>query len=121
MFLATGQELADKLNLIDTIELLGIAYHFDKEIGDILDQIYNENSNFEDNGNNDVCTCALQFQLLRQHGYNITLKNFRKFLDGNVKFKESLASDVLGLLSLYEASHVAFPYKSDIPRAIWNL
>ncbi|KAF3656172.1 hypothetical protein FXO38_14300 [Capsicum annuum] len=73
MLLATGQELADKLNLIDTIELLGIAYHFDKEIDDILDQIYNENSNFEDNGNNDVCTCALQFQLLRQHGYNITL------------------------------------------------
>ncbi|KAM3304189.1 hypothetical protein P3S67_015221 [Capsicum chacoense] len=108
MLSATGQELADKLNLIDTIELLGIAYHFDNEIDDILDQIYNENSNFEDNGNNDVCTCALQFQLLRQHGYNITLSKslFKKFLDGNVKFKESLASDVLGLLSLYEASHV---------------
>ncbi|KAM3282965.1 hypothetical protein P3S67_026610 [Capsicum chacoense] len=39
-------------------------------------------------------------------GYNISLKIFNKFLDENGKLKESLASDVLGLLSLYEASHV---------------
>ncbi|CAN4114380.1 unnamed protein product [Withania somnifera] len=106
MLLATGQELAAKLNLIDIIERLGIAYHFDKEINDILGQIYNENYDFEGDDHNDLCTCALQFRLLRQHGYNISLKIFSKFLNGNGKLKESLASDVLGLLSLYEASHV---------------
>ncbi|PHT29879.1 5-epi-aristolochene synthase 2 [Capsicum baccatum] len=58
---------------------------------------------------NDLCTFALQFRLFRQHGYTISpskSKIFNKFQDGNGKFKESLASDVLGLLSLYEASHV---------------
>ncbi|MCE0482203.1 hypothetical protein HAX54_040704 [Datura stramonium] len=107
MLLAThGRELAKTLNLIDVIERLGIAYHFEKEINDILKQIYNENSNFEGDDYNDLCTCALQFRLLRQHGYTISLKIFSKFQDGNGKLKESLASDVLGLLSLYEASHV---------------
>ncbi|MCD7459556.1 hypothetical protein HAX54_041292 [Datura stramonium] len=106
MLLATGRKLVETLDLIDVIERLGIAYHFEKEIDNILEQIYNENSNFEDNDYNDLYTCALQFRLLRQHGYNISLKIFNKFQDGNGKLKESLASDVLGLLSLYEASHV---------------
>ncbi|XP_070030220.1 5-epi-aristolochene synthase 2-like [Nicotiana sylvestris] len=67
MLLATGSKLADTLNLIDTIERLGIAYHFEKEIDEILDQIYNQNSTFDD-----LCTSALQFRLLRQHGFNIS-------------------------------------------------
>nr|XP_009766331.1 PREDICTED: 5-epi-aristolochene synthase 2-like [Nicotiana sylvestris] len=72
MLLATGSKLADTLNLIDTIERLGIAYHFEKEIDEILDQIYNQNSTFDD-----LCTSALQFRLLRQHGFNIS---FNKIL-----------------------------------------
>uniref|UniRef100_A0A1S3X3E3 5-epiaristolochene synthase n=1 Tax=Nicotiana tabacum TaxID=4097 RepID=A0A1S3X3E3_TOBAC len=41
------------------------------------------------------------------HGYHGTQKEiFSKFQDENGKFKESLASDVLGLLNLYEASHI---------------
>jgi len=71
MLLATGRKLADTLNLIDTIERLGISYHFEKEIDDILDQIYNQNSNC-----NDLCTSALQFRLLRQHGFNISPGKF---------------------------------------------
>ncbi|KAM3201074.1 hypothetical protein P3L10_033437 [Capsicum annuum] len=108
MLLATGKKLEETLNLIDVIERFGIAYHFEKEINEILDRIYNENSSLEgdDNNNDDLCTCALQFRLLRQHGYKISLKIFSKFLDRNGKLKESLASDVLGLLSLYVASHV---------------
>ncbi|KAL3323727.1 hypothetical protein AABB24_038069 [Solanum stoloniferum] len=104
----SGKKLVEKLNFIDVIERLGIAYHYEKEIDDILYRIYNENSKFEGDEYNDLCICALQFRLLRQHGYNISLKIFSKFQDGNGKFKESHASDddVLGLLSLYEASHV---------------
>ncbi|KAF3674642.1 5-epi-aristolochene synthase 3 [Capsicum annuum] len=37
--------------------------------------------------------------IIMQHGYNISI-------NGKGKFEESHASDVLGLLSLYEASHV---------------
>nr|XP_009762843.1 PREDICTED: 5-epi-aristolochene synthase-like [Nicotiana sylvestris] len=67
MLLATGMKLADTLNLIDIIEHLGISYHFEKEIDEILDQIYNQNSNCDD-----LCTFPLQFRLLRQHGFNIS-------------------------------------------------
>ncbi|PHT65193.1 5-epiaristolochene synthase [Capsicum annuum] len=106
MLLATGRKLTETLNLIDVIERLGIAYHFVKEIDEILDRIYNENGKFEGDEYNDLCIFALQFRLLRQHGYNISPKIFSQFQDENGKFKKSLASDVLGLLSLYEASHV---------------
>ncbi|KAL3323731.1 hypothetical protein AABB24_038072 [Solanum stoloniferum] len=103
----TGRKLVEKLNFIDVIEHLGIAYHFEKEIDDILNRIYNEDSKFVGDEYNDLCICALQFRLLWQHGYNISLKIFSKFQDESGKFKESFASDdVLGLLSLYEASHV---------------
>ncbi|XP_049379108.1 probable 5-epi-aristolochene synthase 4 [Solanum stenotomum] len=103
-----GRKLAETLNLIDVVQRLGIAYHFEKEIDEILDRIYNENANFEGDDYSDLSTFALQFRLLRQHGYNISPDFFSKFQDGNGKFKESRASDddVLGLLSLYEASHV---------------
>ncbi|XP_009794139.1 vetispiradiene synthase 3-like [Nicotiana sylvestris] len=106
MLLATGQKLDETMNLIDVIERLGIGYHFEKEIDEILEHIYNENTNFEGDDYNDLCTSALQFRLFRQHGYNISPEIFSKFQDENGKFKESLASDVLGLLSLYEASYV---------------
>ncbi|XP_049372070.1 vetispiradiene synthase 2-like [Solanum verrucosum] len=103
-----GRKLAETLNLIDVVQRLGIAYHFEKEIDEILDRIYTENANFEGDDYSDLSTFALQFRLLRQHGYNISPDFFSKFQDGNGKFKESRASDddVLGLLSLYEASHV---------------
>uniref|UniRef100_M1D2F6 5-epiaristolochene synthase n=1 Tax=Solanum tuberosum TaxID=4113 RepID=M1D2F6_SOLTU len=136
----TGRKLVEKLNVIDVIERLGIAYHYEKEIDDILYGIYNENANFEGDDCSDLSTFALQFRLLRQHGYNISpgksimeyafdvvynrcmfersliacvlpLKKtefFSKFQDGNGNFKVSRSSDddVLGFLSLYEASHV---------------
>jgi len=72
----TGKKLVEKLNFIDVIERLGIAYHYEKEIDDILYRIYNENSKFEGDEYNDLCICALQFRLLRQHGYNISLSKY---------------------------------------------
>ncbi|CAN4110870.1 unnamed protein product [Withania somnifera] len=103
---ACGKTLAEKLNLIDTVERLGLAYHFEKQIEDILDQIYKADPNFEAHEYNDLNTISVQFRILRQHGYNISPKIFSRFQDANSKFKESLSNDRRGLLNLYEASYV---------------
>ncbi|KAK6138514.1 hypothetical protein DH2020_027743 [Rehmannia glutinosa] len=58
---ATSIEL---IKLIDTVERLGLAYHFETEIEEKLEQIYN----FHDEAENyDLFTTALRFRLLRQH------------------------------------------------------
>lgn len=55
-----------EMELIDALQRLGVAYHFEKEIDEILNQIYNANIESED-----LHAVALCFRLLRQHGYNI--------------------------------------------------
>ncbi|MCD7449961.1 Vetispiradiene synthase 1 [Datura stramonium] len=86
---ACERTLVEKLNLTDIVERLGIAYHFEKQIEDMLDQIYNADPNFEAHEYDDLTTLSVQFRILRQHGYNI-----------------SPSSDPRSLLNLYEASHV---------------
>ncbi|XP_059311810.1 vetispiradiene synthase 3 [Lycium ferocissimum] len=106
MSASAGKTLVEKLNLIDIVERLGIAYHFEKQIEDMLDQIYNVDPNFKGHEYNDLRILSLHFRLLRQHGYNISPQIFSRFQDANGKFKESLSDNIKGLLKLYEASHV---------------
>jgi len=59
----------DRLGFIDAIERLGVAYHFEEEIGIILQEfhdIYNQkNGLYED----DLYYVSLRFRLSRQHGF----------------------------------------------------
>jgi (-)-germacrene D synthase len=59
-------------NLIDSIQRLGLYYHFEHGIGELLRQIHN---NYVVNGtitlNEDLHSIALVFRLLRQQGYHI--------------------------------------------------
>ncbi|MCD7459559.1 hypothetical protein HAX54_041295 [Datura stramonium] len=67
---------------------------------------------------NDLCTPHFQFRLLVCNMVTTSLQKteiFSKFLDDKGKFKESLASDILGLLNLYEASHMEYQMKIDRP------
>ncbi|KAK4482528.1 hypothetical protein RD792_009687 [Penstemon davidsonii] len=101
--LETKMVQAEAMNLIDTLERLGISYHFENEIEEKLQQFFNLNTDYE---SYDLYTVALHFRLFRQHGHRISSEIFSKFLDGNGKFQEELKSDVKGLLSLYEASYL---------------
>ncbi|KAF5185035.1 Myrcene synthase protein [Thalictrum thalictroides] len=95
-----------KLELIDAIERLGVAYHFEAEISGVLDNVI---SNVRQRlSENDLHTTALQFRLLRKHGYNIPEDIFEAFQDEMDNFKACLSEDVKGMLSLYEASHLGF-------------
>ncbi|KAK3010784.1 hypothetical protein RJ639_011310 [Escallonia herrerae] len=96
-----------KLELIDTVQRLGLKYHFEKEIKKALDSVYNNDSNnawFDDS----LYATALRFRLLRQHGYDVPQGVFERFMDDKDSFKAALCGDVKGLLSLYEASFFGF-------------
>ncbi|KAJ7981634.1 (-)-germacrene D synthase [Quillaja saponaria] len=91
----------EKLEFIDAIQRLGVSYHFEKEIDNILLQIYKS-----ENENHDLYHVALRFRLLRKQGYKISCDVFNKFVDKEGNFKNSLTTDLQGMLSLYEASHM---------------
>ncbi|XP_042060897.1 (-)-5-epieremophilene synthase STPS3-like [Salvia splendens] len=99
-------KMIDTMNLIDTIERLGIAYHFENEIEEILQHYFHLNTNYQDDEVYDLYTVSLHFRLFRQHGHPIPSEIFGKWLDVDGKFEESLKSDAKGLLSLYEASYL---------------
>ncbi|XP_051125075.1 germacrene A synthase-like [Andrographis paniculata] len=101
----TDQDMGmmDAMNLIDTLERLGIAYHFENEISEKLREIYDL---LDTDKYCDLYTTALHFRILRQHGYHISCDIFLKWLDGNGKFQESIKNDIRGLLALYEATHL---------------
>ncbi|KAK3427101.1 hypothetical protein EUGRSUZ_F03412 [Eucalyptus grandis] len=100
---------SQKLNLIDRIQRLGLADHFEHEIDEQLEQIHRSYFAFhcEDNNNN-LHTIALLFRLLRQQGYNISCEIFNRFKDNEGNFSKSIIADVQGLLSLYEACHLSY-------------
>ena len=51
-------------NLIDSMQRLGVAYHFEKEIEEVI-------SLQRPDAINDLYTTALQFRILREHGFPI--------------------------------------------------
>lgn len=95
----------EKMNLINLLVRLGLSYHFEDEIDEQLDGIFSAHANY-DGYDYDLYTVALHFRVLRQHGYKIPCDVFNKFQDNNGKFKKILESDVKGMLSLYEATHL---------------
>ncbi|KAF8026087.1 hypothetical protein BT93_F2792 [Corymbia citriodora subsp. variegata] len=99
---------SQKLDLIDQIQRLGIAYHFQDVIDEQLEQIHKSYFEFNDGDHlcDDLHMVALLFRLLRQRGYRISREIFEKFKDSEGNFRESLAADVGGMLSLYEACHL---------------
>ncbi|KAF4356560.1 hypothetical protein F8388_006304 [Cannabis sativa] len=90
-----------QLELIDVMQRLGISYHFENEINDILKDIYNNNNVC--NTNKNVYANSLEFRLLRQHGYPVSQEIFSTCKDERGNFMVS-SNDIKGMLSLYEAS-----------------
>ncbi|KAL7139204.1 hypothetical protein ABFS83_09G034800 [Erythranthe nasuta] len=109
MIISGDSKLSEKLVLIDTVERLGLSYHFENEIQEQLTLAFNGHFEFEPKENDDLFIIALQFRLLRQHALDAPSSIFKRFTENNGEFKNSLVGsneDVKGLLSLYEASYL---------------
>ncbi|KAJ6893299.1 (3S,6E)-nerolidol synthase 1-like [Populus alba x Populus x berolinensis] len=100
-----GEEPIQGLAMIDAIQRLSIDYHFQEEIDSILTRqsmllstIHSDNNLYE---------VALRFRLLRQQGYHVSAGVFDNFKDNEGRFKQKLSGDIMGLVSLYEASQLS--------------
>ncbi|KDO66458.1 hypothetical protein CISIN_1g038158mg [Citrus sinensis] len=86
-----------QLELIDTLQGLGLAYHFESEIRNILRNIYNKNKDDKWKKENvRVHATSLEFGLLRQHEVFNGFKETKSYL---------ISDDFNGILSLYVASY----------------
>lgn len=72
MLVAAGSKLVEAMSLINTLERLGVSYHFEKEIEEVLEQMFNAPANFGDDQDYDLFTTALHFRIFRQHGYKMS-------------------------------------------------
>nr|QBL52481.1 trans-beta-farnesene synthase [Vitis vinifera] len=103
--MAAASNLSKQLKFIDAVQRLGVAYHFEKDIEEALQNTY-DNYHCIDDINHDLYDVALRFRLLRQQGFNISCDIFNRYTDEKGRFKESLINDACGLLGLYEAAHL---------------
>ncbi|KAI4331818.1 hypothetical protein L6164_016773 [Bauhinia variegata] len=102
-----------KLELVDRIQKLGLARHFQKEIKEVLDNILstqNSKSSIEEKR----YLPALRFKLLRQHGYKVSPDTVSTFLEILENISEGSVKDILENL---ECSHLAFEGENILEKA----
>ncbi|XP_058069564.1 alpha-terpineol synthase, chloroplastic-like [Magnolia sinica] len=95
-----------RLELIDVLQRLGLAYLFESEIRESLDAMSNGKNDVKIE--KDLNATAIRFRLLRQYGFEVSQDVFNSFMDDKHSFKACLSEDIKGILSLYEASHLGF-------------
>ncbi|KAH9803415.1 alpha-humulene/(-)-(E)-beta-caryophyllene synthase [Citrus sinensis] len=68
--------LEETVAIVNQLQRLGVAYHFENEIKEALQTIHdshvNGNCDVNYDHNNDLYIVALRFRLLRQHGYKVS-------------------------------------------------
>lgn len=72
-FQSSSSDISQQLNFIDSLQRLGVSYHFEREIDESLQQIHNTLTNNKviiEEGS--LHFLALAFRLLRQKGHHIS-------------------------------------------------
>ncbi|GKU94222.1 hypothetical protein SLEP1_g7748 [Rubroshorea leprosula] len=107
-----------QLELIDTLQRLGLSYHFENEINRILEKVYTNNQGYYYGFEREsLYMAALEFRILRQHGYKVPQEIFKNFVNEGGNFKACLNKDCKGMLYLYEASFLSLEGESTLDGA----
>ncbi|KAK8300238.1 hypothetical protein V6Z11_D05G369500 [Gossypium hirsutum] len=107
MMLGNVVDPLEKLELFDTLQRLGLSYHFEAEINKS-----SKNTSTHDRistvawKKDNLYATALEFRLLRQHRYKVDQDVFTCFMNDVGNVKSSLNQYFKGLLNLYEASYL---------------
>ena len=65
-------EMWTKLELIEDVKRLGLSYHFEKEIKDVIQKFLSLNMYGGTTIHRSLHEVALSFRLLREYGYNVS-------------------------------------------------
>ncbi|CAH8285692.1 unnamed protein product [Eruca vesicaria subsp. sativa] len=98
------ETLKKKVLLIQLLLSLGLAFHFENEIKNILIHAFQRIEDIIGNEMN-LSTVSNMFRVFRTYGHNIPSNVFNRFAKDDGKFGESIMGDTIGILSLYEAAH----------------
>ncbi|WVZ94929.1 hypothetical protein U9M48_040756 [Paspalum notatum var. saurae] len=93
-----ANEIPTILELVMTLQRLGLDNYYENEIDDKLSFVYN--SDYDDK---DLNLVSLRFYLLRKNGYDVSSDVFKYFEDEEGNF---IADDIKSLLSLYNAAYL---------------
>ncbi|KAF8747268.1 hypothetical protein HU200_013258 [Digitaria exilis] len=93
-----ANKIPDILDIIITLQRLGLDYHYENEIDEKLSFVYH--SKYDDK---DLYLVSLRFYLLRKNGYDVPSDIFNKFKDKEGNF---VVNDTKSLLSLYNAAYL---------------
>nr|AQM50913.1 linalool synthase [Freesia hybrid cultivar] len=112
-----SKEILYQIELIDELQQLGVAYHFQDEIKDKLSTIFFSLEKTRLFMDNDLKATSLIFRLLREHGFHLSADIFNSFREDEGNFKLCLKNDMEGMLSLYEASFLAIEGDNQLDEA----
>ncbi|KAF2532918.1 hypothetical protein F2Q70_00031886 [Brassica cretica] len=98
----------EKLELIDDLQKLGISHHFELEIKDILTDLHHKNEKhlWNCDKEEDLHATALEFRLLRQHGFEISEDVFDVVVN-KIESATFKSDDIKSIITLYEASYLS--------------
>ncbi|CAH2079020.1 unnamed protein product, partial [Thlaspi arvense] len=117
MLMSSQSSDKDKIRLIHLLISLGISYHFDKEIQEILNQSFTKLDDLIV-GEVDLETIAIMFEVFRLYGHKISCDVFDIFRCEDGRFLDSVASDVRGMLQLFEVAHLGTPSEDVMDEAL---
>ncbi|KAM3297617.1 hypothetical protein ACQJBY_039503 [Aegilops geniculata] len=115
ILLEEEEELATRLVIIDQLQSLGVAYHFEEEIRNILMSMHVHDAHLQ--LKHDLSSTALLFRMLRGHGISASTDMLSAFRDENGDFKAANPKDIDGFVALHEASYLAFPGEAMLDEA----